>query len=212
MAKRDLSKVADKDVIVHAFCRLGFGAIPIENWGCFFAPGIMVYPHDEALANRAFSIWFPTILDFIDGESEMKRVCDEAKRRNISIDRIGELAEKLGAKLRAVARMLSREEQIFLRDQRLQNVHGSLEYFLAAVPSVKWYDAAKDIIVVEQIPEEVLHYSILKPFNADKHASKATLRTRVTSSAEWIDVFDLWRTELTGKHLAALSKFHGISS
>lgn len=211
MAGRDLSKVNDRDLVVHAIARLSFGALPIENWGCFFAPGAMVYPNDEVLANRAFSIWFPTIYDYIEGRAEFERVVAECRARRLDVAELERLANELDQRLRSVAGLLSREEQIFLRDRRLQNVHGSLEYFVAERPTVKWYDSASARMVVEQIDEAELHYVVLKPFNADVRTSQATLRKRVTSSIEWQNLYALWRVSLHRERLTQVIKAHGAA-
>ena len=209
---RDLSRVSDKNLVVYALSRLGFGATPIENWGYCFAPEIVGHFSDINLANRAFSIWFPTILDFIASEPEIKRLHVAASDRGVNIDSIALLAYELAVRLRAIAELLSREEQIFIRDCRLQNVHGSLEYFVSEMPGVKWYSAIANQVVSEQIPEADLHYIILKPFNADRSESQAILRNRVTSSLAWAQLFKFWANNLTASHLRALVVANGASA
>jgi len=209
---RDLKVLSDAELKVHALTSLGFGALPIENWACFFEPSIAVHPGDIALANRAFSIWVPTMTDFIGAEAHMAAVKADAQRRSLKCGQVFTLAEELGRRMRSVLRLLTREDQIFLRDRRLQNVHGSLEYFLAETPSVKWYDPATDTVVVEQIPEAELHYKLLHPYNKQIGQSQATLRERVVGSGEWASLFDLYRTSLTRQHLERIMEGLGVGA
>jgi hypothetical protein len=185
---RDLSAVSSPDLIVQAITRLGFGAAPIENWACYFAPEMAGVPRDQPLANRAFCIWFPTTLDFIAAEPGMRRLQAHASARGVDVDRIATLAYELSERMRKIARLLSREDQIFIRDRRLQYVHGSLEYFVAENRRVSWFDHDQNRILSEEITEAALHYQILRPFNARHAESQAELRLRVVRSSQWIHV------------------------
>lgn len=208
---RELSKLTDKEVYLHAIVRLGLGSNPIENWGRLFDPAFGGAVQDQVLANRSFSIRFPTSLDFISARSAMKAIQDEAKRRGLAVDQIATLYFTLADLFEDVASTLSREEQIFLRDRRLQNVHGSLEYFLSDTPSVKWFDPSQRAVVVEKIPEEDLHYKVLKPFNLDHGRSQFEIRTRVVASVQWRKVRKFWKGNLTLPHLRELTITLGVA-
>jgi hypothetical protein len=207
---RDLSKLSDAELKVHAVTRLGLGALPIENWACFFEPSICAYRNDPALANRAFSIWVPTMIDFIEAEPQMATVEAEASRRAVDCADVFDLGRTLGLCMRGVLRLLTREEQVFIRDRRLQNVHGNLDYFLEELPTIKWYDALKDAVVRERITESDLHFKLLRPFNEDIAASQATLRLRVVASDAWRKLFQLHRSSLNRADLEELVGRLGI--
>lgn len=124
MAIRDTET---KELKARAVELLALGVIPFEQWAHVFAnPQLSEW---DGLRAKAFAVWFPTMLDFLKGEDDWKAIQAELDRRGEAYGDVFERTNILARHYRAVLPLFSEDEQIFIRDRRLQNVHGRLHIY-----------------------------------------------------------------------------------
>ena len=207
MNVRDIAALSDQKLIRAAIMSLAFGALPVEDWAQTFASTAEEEPEaTEDLRNLAFIIWFPTTTDYMLTAGLRTLVRGEAEKRGLACESIFASADELSDHFHNILSLLTREEQIFVRDRRWQSIYGNLDYFVSPTPTVRWYDSVQRRVETAQIANEDLQDVILAPFYADQSRSESRLRSKVVKSREWSALSRLHRASLTTKHLLALMK------
>lgn len=121
----DARRASEPELKARAVELLAHGVLPFEQWAHVFAnPDLSRWP---GLKAKAFSVWFPTMVDFLEGSGERGAIEAELIARGVNIEPVPELSRLLSDAFRSVLNLYSTDEQAFLRDRRLQNVHGRLQ-------------------------------------------------------------------------------------
>lgn len=181
------------------------GVVPYTNWSSVFAnPKLSDWP---ALQAKAFHVWFPTMLDYLSGRDESRTVMKELNSRKVLYENVFDLSERLEQCFKNVLSMYSVEEQIFVWDRRLQNVHGKLQTDVYEKHSVRVYDAK--ILNRELSAEE--YREILIPFYRDLPRHSKEFIGRFLGSREFPELTDLFNNQLNIRtNLEVLIKKLGV--
>jgi hypothetical protein len=155
-----------------AYIRLAQGAVPYLRWVDVFAnPQFDQWPR---LQEQAFVVWFPTMLDYLRHEPDWRKLNKEVARRGVECGEVFTRLEHLADSFKAVLRLYTREEQLFLRDRRLQSVHGYLSSYSATTQTGKWYDTALGGPARERLtPDE--YSSVMAQFYSNESSTRGLL-------------------------------------
>jgi hypothetical protein len=129
---------------------------------------------------KAVVVWFPTMLDYLRRPTDVENAI-------VALTTSGEAQEALrlsSGLMGFYKQMLSlycREEQIFINDRRLQNVHGVLNTFRIGRLHVKHYKKDSDEVVVEHIQADEYH-SIMNAYYPSMHSVELSLRERLVNT------------------------------
>jgi len=133
---------------------LAVGVIPFEQWSHVFAnPQLGQW---EGLRAKAFAVWFSTMADFLKGERDWSALKTELDLRGERYEDVFERLAVLSAHYRSVLTLYSVEDQIFLRDRRLQNVHGRLHTFLRDAHAIPVFNP--DSGAIEKVDKTAAEY------------------------------------------------------
>jgi len=70
---------------------LAQGVIPYEQWSSVFVdPKLSMWP---GLHAKAFSVWFPTMIDYLSGRAESTAIKNELRDRKVDCEQVFELSE-----------------------------------------------------------------------------------------------------------------------
>src|SRR5688572_14468640 len=152
MNARDIAGLSDQKLIRAAIMSLAFGALPIEDWGHTFASTADEGPETtEELRNLAFIVWLPTATDFLLTAGTRTVLRAQAEKRGLACGDIFALANDLAEHFHSVLALLTREEQIFIRDRRWQSIYGN-SYFLPMAERVKVSGGRKRRLMLPLFP------------------------------------------------------------
>lgn len=192
------------------FCLMAYlaqGILPFEQWSCVFANPEL--SSRSGLICKAFAVWFPTMLDFLrrpaDVENAIGKLAESAEAQETL-----RLSEELAAYYKGLLSLYSREEQIFINDRRLQNVHGVLSIFRLDRIHVKHYSKDSDEVVVEHIGADEYH-KIMKVYYPSMHSAELSLRNRLVTTDQFGEFGTFYTSKLkTEPHLIQIAMRLGV--
>jgi hypothetical protein len=201
----NIKEASNEQLVSRAVELLLQGVVPYTNWACVFAnPKLSEWP---ALQAKAFHVWFPTMHDYLSGRDDSRAIKKELDVRTVHYEDVFDLSEKLEKCFKTVLSMYSVEEQVFVWDRRLQNVHGKLQVNLYETHSIRVYDTK--ILNRELSAEE--YRRLLVPFYHDLSRHSKEFIGRLLGSGVFSELTDLFNNQLDiNKHLAALIKKLGV--
>lgn len=194
MNLKNLNSWSDGRLKCQVFERLANGVLPFEQWLPVFAN--QTFSEWPGLRCKAFTVWFPTMIDYQKGATERQVLCEEVKSRGIDCLKVFDLAEELQKRYSAVLRLYTRDEQLFLRDRRLQNVHGVLHIYTRDKQRVDWFDGVGNS-VKKCIITAAEYRRIMAKFYSEMQKSTLVLLDRLLSSSEFSDLLHLYQNKLT---------------
>lgn len=206
----NLKKATDDDLKCRSLELLAFGILPYQNWSSSFAnPRQNGFPGLQA---RAFCVWFPTMIDFIKGKTEVEAIKTETENRNIDCEPVLQLWFELYECFLNVLLLYSVEEQLFIRDRRLQNVHGKLALNTFEEHNIELFDSASKSIQKKTFtPEEYRKINTVFYFNLSEVSSE--LIQRLLDSEEFINLTNLYVNKLKMEtHFYPMIKKLGVSA
>lgn len=206
----NVRSASDGRLKVRAVEMLANGIIPLENWTQVFAnPNLNEFPN---LQNKAFCVWFPTMIDYLQGHQEFNMIKKELVHRNINCEVVFELRDKMEDSFREVLALYTVEEQVFIRDRRLQQVHGRLQLYNHETYRIQVFD--QDNNQIKKLTYSAQEYrDIMGKFYANMSLSLTGLRNRFISSDEFQKLSDLHQNHLTIKeHIQSLITKFGIAA
>jgi len=171
----------EKDAKKNRFRALAYlaqGILPFEQWSSVFSNPEL---HDRpGLVCKSFVVWFPTMVDYLMPSQEVSQSISELSKDS-ECEEVISLCCKLEEHYRNFLSNFSREEQIFINDRRLQNVHGVLSMFRLDKIHVKHYCKEDDEVVVEHIDSDKYH-EMMKIFYPSMQEKEMELRNRLVTS------------------------------
>ncbi len=178
---------------------LAQGVIPYANWAVVFAnKELMGKPNLQA---KAFHIWFPTMLDYLSGRDEGRAIKKELDYRNQPYENLFDLSDKLEKCFKDILSMYTADEQIFIWDRRLQNVHGKLQVYVYETHSIKIYEGK----ILNRKLSASEYQRILNPLYQEKSQHNKEFIIRFLTSKEFEELTELYVNELDiNKHLTPL--------
>jgi len=204
-----ISMSAHKPEKFRLMCYLAQGILPFEQWSCVFAnPDVDSKP---GLICKAFAVWFPTMLDYLRRPEEV-----DATIRELSGDREADeavqLSRTLGIFFKRLLTPFSREEQIFINDRRLQNVHGILSTFRLDRIHTKHYSADADEVLVEHMDADKYH-EIMRNYYPQMQVHEMALRNKLVTTDLFREFGLFYMNNLkTEPHLVGIATRLGVSS
>lgn len=208
MAHTDYAGFTDYQLKQRAIWNLALGVVPFEQWGGIFAhedpPGY------SGLRNKAFTVWFPTMTDYIRATADQRQIGAELTRRGIVVDPVPELADTLDRHFRRVLGLYTRGDQAFLGDRRLQNVHGALAIYTRDPVRFHWYDPTTDEVRAEKVGQSD-YRGLLLPYYKTMTEAELALLERLLASNEGQALASFFLSHLTGGHLGQLASGIGAS-
>ena len=175
------------------FERLAYGVLPFEQWmPVFYNSKLVDWP---GLRCKAFTVWFPTTIDYLRGVQKRKDFEQEAQSRAIDLLKLPHLAGALETCFSDCLALYSRDEQIFLRDRRLQNVHGMLHLYVMEKQKIPFFDASTRSIAHSEVLAAD-YRAIMKAFGPDIHAKTLRLLNRLSASEQFAKLLNLYLNEL----------------
>ena len=201
----DPKKAKNEQLLSRGVALLLQGVVPYTNWSSVFAnPKLSEWP---ALQAKAFHVWFPTMLDYLSGRDESRAVMKELDSRKVPYDNVFDLSERLEQCFKNVLSMYSVEEQVFVWDRRLQNVHGKLQTDVYETHSVRVYDGR---LQNQELSAEV-YRKLLIPFYKDLSSHSKEFIARYLGSKSFAELTDLFNNQLNIRtNLDALIKKLGV--
>jgi hypothetical protein len=190
---------------------LAYGILPIEQWASVFAnPAFEEWP---GLRAKAFAVWFPTQVEFLRGADEFAAVEKELKQRGDGrIDELSELYVSLSNAFRGVLGLLSSDEQAFIRDRRLQNVHGRLQLYTYEVHEFPLFDLRSGSVVSTRFSAED-YRAVMGRYYSNLGRNSADLLNRVVRSQEFGHLSELYHGQLNMKdHFEPLLRRLGVTA
>lgn len=198
----DVPNASDDDLKCRGAELLAYGILPIEQWANVFAnPNFSEYP---GLRAKAFSVWFTTMIDYIQGEDEARVVQKELSKRGVETAELFDLYGQLVDAFRSLLSIFSSEEQIFLRDRRLQNVHGRLQLNTYEEHDIPIYDAS--LSKIRRIQFTAAEYrEMMQSFYSQLAEKSEGLLNRAIESQEFTALTELYKQKLViGEHFSSL--------
>jgi hypothetical protein len=210
MAMHDLQAWTDGRVKCYAFQLLVFGVLPFEQWVSVFAnSAFQAWP---GLRCKAFAVWFPTMIDYLRNRTKRDSAKDELVRRKFDCLQLFDLADALDCSFEEVLKLYSRDDQIFVRDRRLQNVHGHLHIYSRDDHEVFWFDGQTRVTQKTKISADE-YREILKKYYREMQKSELLLLDRLTQSSAYTELYGLYCSRLRiPEYLIPLSREFGIGS
>lgn len=187
---------------------LGYGVLPFEQWAHVFAnPKLDEWP---GLKAKAFSVWFPTMIDFLQGSDEVSAIASELMKRQVETESLFELIERLKSSYQKVLSLYSSDEQLFIRDRRLQNVHGRLQIYMLDEHEVTIYDGKSGLI--KRSLDAKNYRELMQNYYSDLSGNSARLIERLVKSTEFKELSELYFSKLKFQdHFAPLIEKLGVS-
>lgn len=204
----DIASMNDKRLVMEALGRVAMGVQPLSQWSPVFSnPELM---HLPGLRSKAFTVWFPTMLDFL-GQTvpEIAQLRHEVERRGLAAGNLFEIADEIETRIRAVLSLFTKEEQLYLNDRRLQNVHGIVSQFYRPVVGVRWYSSDDGIVYREKIADHEYH-DIMRAFYSQMQQNTLALLDRCVTGSEWVELGSLAQSEASMESFARLADRLGI--
>jgi hypothetical protein len=184
---------------------LAQGVVPYANWANVFAnPKLAEWPN---LQGKAFHVWFPTMLDYLSGRVEARAIEKELSARKEACENVFELSERLGKCFEGILSMYSIEEQILIRDRRLQNVHGKLQINMFEKHKIKVYDSK----ITQREFSSQKYRDVVLPFYNDLSRHSGEFIKRLLESEIFCELTELYTNNLLiEKHLMPLISRLGV--
>jgi hypothetical protein len=180
----------------------GLMTLPMRQWLCYIVPqdycfasnAGLSFPPDN-LKYRTFSIWFCTIIDALEKENHIYETLNELEIEKYQIDITKTHMTNVLEKFKAVASNFTKREQLFLRDRRLQNVHGYLSCYFKKNIAVKWFDAPRGKVIRETITADEYN-SIMQEFYPEMASNEDKLIKKFLLSEGGKDLVAYWSSTL----------------
>jgi len=201
-------KWSDITLRYQCFRRLAQGVHPFEMWATVFgASALIAFPE---VRTKAFSVWFPTMLDYLAVEDHTACMLQEAARRRLDLGRVPSLCENLSKAYKVIVAQYSRAEQVFLTDRRTQDVHGVVRLSEWQPRHVVWYDAQSATLRREKVtPDD--HRALLLSVGPRFLTLTRALLDRLLSSKEYVRLCQLFNQHLTPTRLAEIGRQLGVA-
>lgn len=205
-----LDTATDQALKCRAMELLAYGVLPFEQWAHVFAnTELNNWPGLQA---KAFSVWFPTMVEFLQGDVEASALQKELGRRNVDTGPLFDLISSLAKCYEKVLAMYSIEDQIFIRDRRLQNVHGRLQLNTFEVHNILVFDPTAGSPKRIDVPAQDYRGLMTKYYSTMAETSNELLRRLLQSSA-FSELTGLYLNRLkVADHFGPLIEFLGISA
>lgn len=186
---------------------LGTGILPFDQWcGVFANPELNSRP---GLICKAFTVWFPTMLDYLNRPEEVN-LCIAELVGDECVDEAANLCDELDRHYKNLLALFSREEQLFLVDRRLQNVHGKLSRFTTERIKTTYYDRDTDRRCVEWVEADDYH-EVMRSYYPEMGKVTLHLRNRLVTSERFRMFGDFYKNEVKpDPHLFALGAKMGV--
>ena len=156
------------------------------------------------LKSKAFAIWFYTIIDTIRNELTVKQLIDSfpCGRPNAMADH----ASTIIAIFKKIASEFSIEEQLFLRDRRLQNTHGYLSQYGQECINVPVFVKEKQTVEKREFSKDK-YWELIKPFYEKMITSEKMLLEKFLASDGGREIISYYSDYLADeKYFALLNK------
>lgn len=203
----NLKRASNEELKTRAIELLAQGIVPYTNWANVFAnPKLADWPGLQA---KAFHVWFPTMLDYLSGRDESNAIKKELDSRKVQYENVFELSERLELCFRSILSMYTVEEQILIRDRRLQNVHGKLQINQFETHVIKVFE---DEVVKREFSAEEYRNLIMPFYRNLSHHSKEMI-ARLLNAEVFRELTELFENQLQiDKHLMPLIEKLGVSA
>jgi hypothetical protein len=204
----DLEGYEDQRIMMETFGRLAMGVQTFSQWAPVFANPELF--HLPGLRCKAFTVWFPTMIDFV-GEAvpQIWQLGEEAHQRGLDDHGLLDLARTVERYTRDLLSLFTKEEQLYLYDRRLQNAHGLVSQFYRPMLGVRWFNAEDGIVYRQKIIDEE-YLSIMKLFYPTMQQSTLALVDRCIGSDEWTRLAELVQNGASMASLMALAAKLGV--
>lgn len=184
---------SDEELKCRAIELLANGLVPFEQWANVFAnPTLDGFPN---LKSKAFSVWFPTMTDFLVAEDEFNCVKKYMKNRSLDDRGLFENANTLADWFKELLSLFSTDEQIFIRDRRLQNVHGILHLGVKEKHEIRYWNAEENKLRKVELTGEQ-YRNIVAPFYFNLGEKSKELVSRLVNSGAFIKFSDVYKSDL----------------
>ncbi len=206
----DLKNTDIKDLKLRAVELLAQGIIPYKNWApMLIHPKLSDFPDIQA---KAFFVWFPTMYDYLAGRNESRSIKNELLARQEGCENVFDLSEQLENCFVNVLSLYSQKEQIFIRDRRLQIVHGKLQISKFESHRIKIFNGSTKI--VESVNISATDYrDILAQFYPSLSDSSKQLISRFLESEVFVEISDLSIKQLSMEnHIKPLISRLGVQA
>lgn len=210
MNKAEISKLTNMELKREALQRLGQGVLPFEQWANVFAnPKLAEF---QNLKCKAFSVWFTTPIDYIKDYQIVQDLVAEAAARKVALLSVPDLASELNHHFAATLSLFSRDEQIFMRDRRLQCVHGVLNQYSRELIGIDWFDNTSRLVVRTTFTADE-YTAIVYPFYVNMQEAVLALLGRTLASPAFAALGELYSKKLKpAPHLVALTSGLGLDA
>jgi len=153
----------------------GTMTIPIRQWLYY-----IIYPleikniktgiinDNSFLKSKAFSILFMCILDVLKEEKKIRSKFEILEQYDIHCSEFKSIVFKLLEIYKMIFSKFTFEEQLFIRNKRLQNVHGVLSIYDSEKPKVPYFDKTSQKVKVKYLSRE--KYREILNFFSDKNS------------------------------------------
>jgi hypothetical protein len=209
MNRDAVRKLGDLELKREVLQRLAHGVLPFEQWANVFAnPKLAEFPN---LRGKAFSVWFTTPIDYLKDYRIIQDLVADATTRKLSLLSVPDLSAELRVHFAAILSLYNRDEQIFLRDRRLQCVHGVLNQYSNVNIGLDFFDSASGDVARITIATDQYAAAIL-PFYTNMQETIRTLLARMLASPEFAALADCFTNRLMPiPHLSALIADLGLN-
>ncbi len=208
-ATLDVVGMDDRRLLMESVGRLLMGVQPLTQWAPVFSnPSLM---HLPGLRCKAFTVWFPTLIDFLgQGSAELAQLRAEVGLRRLTSDRLFEIADEFEQQARSLVSLFTRDDQIFLNDRRLQNVHGVVSQFFRPTVGIRWY-SAQDYVVYRQKMADDDYHEVMRSFYDDMEGSTLALLDRCITCREWVAIGRLVQGDASIESIGAVAQSLGVA-
>lgn len=204
----DYSKWSNETLKCKSLQRVAFGALPYEKWGRLFAS--KQYEGDIPLREKAFSIWFGTLLDYARSAVAFKEMCMEMQSRKIEIGPLLEIGANLDDLYKKILSLYNQSEQLFLGYIRNHNVHGAISLWENAQPRRKWFNTTSQTVEEPNIPIEQ-YRQMTNPLWEKMPATIMLLLKRLLEAKEFEALHNFIQSRLKRDDMTALGRSIGIT-
>lgn len=162
------------------------GITPTENWATVFANEDLIRGGFAMTRAKAFAVWLPTRLDYLeDAVPRLERIRAEFTRRGLDdLEWSFNLAEDIARHARAILQQLSRSDQIYLYDRRIQHTHGWVKRAFTPKIKVRWA-TERGIVRTEWISDDEYHAIVNPYYGAGMSSLVIEMMHRMLASREW---------------------------
>ncbi len=201
---------SDGKLKAHAMGLLLTGVLPFEQWANVFAnPELENWP---GLRAKAFAVWFPTMIDFLKSRDDLRILEEELSSRDIDCGEIFDRATRLAECFSEILKLYSQEEQIFIRDRRLQNVHGRLHIYIREEHEIQIFDVETGLLQKTRLSDDE-YRAIMLRYYPKLAAVSAELINRLLKSRAFAELTNLYKSQLEmAPQLMPLAKRLGIAA